>query len=487
MRCQRERRAAPGRWSPGHGQCTDARDARSPANPAHGRPARGWMLNRRRREGMRPHRLQGYLHSRRLLCSLIQRCPPPTRSPPSSSPRRSPRSCRRWTSWSSTDSRRRARVGHHRRRPRRRGRATTCASRSHRLARPLRAPPPRRRHRAPRLGSTNGTWVEGVRLRDGEVPPGAIVRVGRRRSASRWARSRRSSTLERAASFGELVGASLEMRRLYAILERVAPTDATVLVEGETGHRQGRRRALAPRARRRARHGPFVAVDCGAIPENLVESELFGHVRGAFTGAVGDRPGSSRRRTAGTLFLDEIGEMPLALQPKLLRALETRAVRRVGGERRAPSTCAIVAATNRDLAQSRERRHVPRGPLLPARRRRGARCRRCARAATTSRLLARALPRRSRRRGAPSSAPEVVARLLMRAAGRATCASCATSSSAASRSRGPGEAVAARPARPPPPGVVASRPACPSRRHARPGSRASRASTFARPPRSGAT
>jgi len=200
------------------------------------------------------------------------------------------------------------------------------------------------------LGSTNGTHVEGVRLRDGEIPPGAIVRVGS--SAFRVDVGHEPAFVELSArdSFGELVGASLEMRRLYAILERVAPTDATVLVEGETGTGKDvlarSLHAASPRA-----SGPMVAVDCGAIPENLVESELFGHVRGAFTGAISDRKGVFEEAQGGTLFLDEIGEMPVALQPKLLRAIESRTVRRVGAATSRPVDVRIVAATNRPLAR----------------------------------------------------------------------------------------------------------------------------------------
>jgi len=199
-------------------------------------------------------------------------------------------------------------------------------------------------------GSTNGTWVEGVRLRDGDVPPGAIVRVGS--SAFRVDVGEEPAFVELSdrAGFGELVGASLEMRRLYAILDRVASTDATVLVEGETGTGKDvlarSLHAASPRAR-----GPFVAVDCGAIPESLIESELFGHVRGAFTGATSDRKGVFEEADGGTLFLDEIGEMPLGLQPKLLRAIESRTVRRVGASAARPVDVRIVAATNRPLAR----------------------------------------------------------------------------------------------------------------------------------------
>jgi transcriptional regulator with PAS, ATPase and Fis domain len=200
------------------------------------------------------------------------------------------------------------------------------------------------------LGSTNGTFVEGVRVRDAEIPPGAVVRVGA--SAFRVDVGQEPAFVELSArdSFGELVGSSLEMRRLYAALERLAPTDTTVLVEGETGTGKDvlarSLHAASPRAT-----GPFVAVDCGAIPESLVESELFGHVRGAFTGAVGDRKGVFEEAHGGTLFLDEIGEMPIAMQAKLLRAIESRSVRRVGAATSRPVDVRIVAATNRSLAR----------------------------------------------------------------------------------------------------------------------------------------
>jgi transcriptional regulator with PAS, ATPase and Fis domain len=200
------------------------------------------------------------------------------------------------------------------------------------------------------LGSTNGTFVEGVRIRDGEIPPGAIVRLGS--SALRVDVGHDPAFVELSPrdGFGDLVGSSLEMRRIYAVLERVASTDATILVEGETGTGKDvvarSLHAASPRC-----HGPFVAVDCGAIPENLVESELFGHVKGAFTGALSDRKGVFEEAQGGTLFLDEIGEMPITLQPKLLRALESRTVRRVGSAQSRPVDVRIVAATNRPLAR----------------------------------------------------------------------------------------------------------------------------------------
>ncbi len=198
--------------------------------------------------------------------------------------------------------------------------------------------------------STNGTYVEGVRLmREGEVQPGAKVRVGRSVFRIESIAGDEIVPLSEATSFGELVGGSLEMRHVYAILERIAPTNATLLIGGETGTGKDvaarSLHAASPRA-----SGPFVPVDCGAIPESLFESELFGHMRGAFSGATGDRRGVFEEAHGGTIFLDEIGETPLPVQAKLLRAIETRSVRRVGGNNERPVDVRIVAATNRSLA-----------------------------------------------------------------------------------------------------------------------------------------
>ena len=148
--------------------------------------------------------------------------------------------------------------------------------------------------------------------------------------------------------FGELVGGSPAMRKLYGLLERVAETDASVLITGESGtgkelvaqalHRRGRRSA-----------GPFVAVNCAAMPETLLESELFGHARGAFTDARTARAGLFQQAHGGTLFLDEIGDMPVGLQPKLLRALQERKIRPLGGDTETPVDVRLIAATNIDL------------------------------------------------------------------------------------------------------------------------------------------
>jgi transcriptional regulator with GAF, ATPase, and Fis domain len=150
--------------------------------------------------------------------------------------------------------------------------------------------------------------------------------------------------------YGELVGAGGSMREVYRRIERVAGTDVSVLISGETG--TGKELVAREVHRRSARAaGPFVAVNCGAIPEALLESELFGHVRGAFTGAVATRPGKFQAASGGTLFLDEVGDMPLALQVKLLRALQDRAVTKIGDARPEPVDLRVVAATNRVLEE----------------------------------------------------------------------------------------------------------------------------------------
>ena len=153
--------------------------------------------------------------------------------------------------------------------------------------------------------------------------------------------------------FGSIIGACPQMIEVYKRVEKVASTDITVLITGETGtgkeliaHEIHQR---SPRAK-----GPFVTVNCGAIPENLIESELFGHVKGAFTGAIANQVGKFQAADKGTIFLDEIGEMPLALQVKLLRVLQERQIQRVGDAKTMPIDVRVVAATNRDLRREVE-------------------------------------------------------------------------------------------------------------------------------------
>ena len=148
--------------------------------------------------------------------------------------------------------------------------------------------------------------------------------------------------------FGRLIGPSVKMRELFARLARIARAPASVLIEGETGTgKELVARAIhdaSPRAGR-----PFVVIDCGALPENLLDAELFGHARGAFTGAVAARAGAFESAEGGTVFLDEIGELPLGVQPKLLRVLESRAVRRLGENDHRPVDVRVLSATHRDL------------------------------------------------------------------------------------------------------------------------------------------
>ena len=151
--------------------------------------------------------------------------------------------------------------------------------------------------------------------------------------------------------FGELLGKSQPMRELFRLLHRVADTTTTALITGESGvGKELVARALHQESRRK--DAPFVAVNCGALPETLLESELFGHVKGAFTDARNDRAGVFREAAGGTLFLDEIGELPVALQPKLLRVLQERTVRPLGGNREIPVDVRIVCATNVDLREA---------------------------------------------------------------------------------------------------------------------------------------
>ncbi len=154
--------------------------------------------------------------------------------------------------------------------------------------------------------------------------------------------------------YGEILGACAAMRDVYRKIDKIAGTDISVLVTGETGTGK---EMLAREIHRRStrKNGPFVAINCGAIPENLLESELFGHVKGAFTGAVASRVGRFQAANGGTLFLDEIGEMPVHLQVKILRALQERTVTRVGDNRAEPVDIRVVAATNKNLEEEIKR------------------------------------------------------------------------------------------------------------------------------------
>jgi DNA-binding NtrC family response regulator len=181
------------------------------------------------------------------------------------------------------------------------------------------------------------------------VPSGTLLRFGKVHVRIAAGEAPRVAPSER-TRFGAMVGRSIAMRELFAVLELAAPTDATVLIEGESGTgKELAARALHDHSARA--NGPFVVVDCSAIAENLIDSHLFGHVRGAFTGAERDRKGAFVEASGGTLFLDELGELPPAAQAKLLRALEAQTVQPVGADRPVEVDTRVVAATHRDLAR----------------------------------------------------------------------------------------------------------------------------------------
>ena len=199
------------------------------------------------------------------------------------------------------------------------------------------------------LGSTNGCWFAGARFSELEVDRAATIVVGKTTIRIEPIDAALAIPPSPRARLGGLVGGSEAMRRAYAVIERVAASAASVLIEGETGTgKELAARAIHDGSPRRA--GPFVVCDLGNLAGNLSDSELFGHVRGAFTGADRDRVGAFVAADGGTIFLDEIGELPLEVQPRLLRALESREVRPLGATAYRPIDVRVVAATNRDLA-----------------------------------------------------------------------------------------------------------------------------------------
>lgn len=203
------------------------------------------------------------------------------------------------------------------------------------------------------LGSKNGTIVGKVPLIEALLPPGVTVTLGDTELVAQPAGAPSIVPLSASGQFGEAIGQSLLMRALFARLERVAATDETVILLGESGTgKDVLARAIHEHSPRRG--GPFVVFDCGAISPSLAESELFGHVRGAFTGAATTYSGLLEQASGGTLFIDEIGELPLDLQPKLLRVLEAKQIRKLGSTEWKPFSARVIAATHRNLRRKVE-------------------------------------------------------------------------------------------------------------------------------------
>ena len=198
------------------------------------------------------------------------------------------------------------------------------------------------------MGSTNGTHLGGCRVREVWLTPGATFRAGNTTFEVRAAKDSVEIPLSTEDHFAGVIGGSVAMREVFAVLEKVAPSDLSCLIEGETGTGKERvAHAIHQKSRRRTK--PYVVLDCSSIPRDLMESYVFGHEKGAFTGAIGQRTGAFEQADGGTLFLDEIGELPLDLQPKLLRVLDNRQFKRVGGSKTIHVDCRVLAATNRDL------------------------------------------------------------------------------------------------------------------------------------------
>jgi DNA-binding NtrC family response regulator len=210
------------------------------------------------------------------------------------------------------------------------------------------------------LESRNGTKVQGIAVDSALLEPGVVITIGTTTIAFEEedgdeededdATEGDALDLEGPSRFGDALGHSSAMRRVFGVLQRLAPTDLTITILGETGTgKDVLARAIHEASPRKS--APFVVFDCGAAAPTLIESHLFGHERGAFTGAVDQRRGAFEQADGGTLFLDEIGELSLDLQPKLLRVLEQRRVGRLGSQTERPVDVRIVCATNRELAR----------------------------------------------------------------------------------------------------------------------------------------
>ena len=199
------------------------------------------------------------------------------------------------------------------------------------------------------LESTNGTLVQGVRVSSAHLPPGSEIQLGKTRIVFCPLQEAHDIPLSNREAFGAMLGSSVPMRRIFYLAETYSPADVTVMITGETG--TGKEILAEEIHNHSPRHDkPFIVIDCAAISKELIESELFGHVKGAFTGANADRQGAFELADGGTVFLDEIGDLSPDLQPKLLRVLEKREIKRVGCNKVRKIDVRIISATNRNLA-----------------------------------------------------------------------------------------------------------------------------------------
>jgi len=198
------------------------------------------------------------------------------------------------------------------------------------------------------LKSRNGTFVGELQIREVYLKPGQTFRAGQTQIQFQPLEDVVEIELSKKDRFDRVIGQSANMREIFAALEKISASDLTVMITGETGTGK----ELVARGIHNAsprRDKPFVVLDCGSIPRDLIESTLFGHEKGSFTGAVGQHRGCFEQANGGTIFLDEIGELDVTLQPKLLRVLEQREIKRVGGDKSIKVDVRVLAATNRDL------------------------------------------------------------------------------------------------------------------------------------------
>ena len=203
------------------------------------------------------------------------------------------------------------------------------------------------------LESTNGTFLGGVRIKEIYLEPGVEFMIGQVRAIFNRVNEEVSITPSLKNRLGRIVGGDIKMREIFTVIDKVSHTDTTVIIEGETGTgKDVVARTIHETSRRSSQ--PFVVFDCSAVPEHLIESELFGHEKGSFTGAIMARQGLFELANGGTIFLDELGELSLELQPKLLRVLENRQIRRVGSSRSTSVDVRVIAATNRHLEEEVE-------------------------------------------------------------------------------------------------------------------------------------